>query len=278
MEKERTKTGLVGFFDILGYQNLLERNEPEKIAEEVLPILINIGSTVTESLEGLFDILSRAAKAKYKDKAEEKIVTEFNEYIKKIMRSIRWLIFSDTLLLTIPIDEKTEKDPSPTWLIFLTATHSLQNKLFKAGLPVRGAIDYGKFFIKDTCFAGRTIVNAYRLCSQIELAACVLSEVAAKEFLQMKNSTSHSEIFDVFVIEYLVPMKSGEKHLLSVAAHTYNQDSIDIHGDVMRSFWGNKKDIPLNVRQKAQNTEQWLEFLEYRRKMNEQKEKSKAES
>jgi hypothetical protein len=64
-------------------------------------------------------------------------------------------------------------------------------------------------------------------------------------------------------------MKSGEKHLLTLMAHTYNHKSPspDIHGDVMRAFWKNAKDISIGARQKAHNTEQWLEFVEYRRKL-----------
>ncbi len=50
MQNESTKTGLIGFFDILCYQNLLERNEPETIAEEVLPILTNISGEITKGL------------------------------------------------------------------------------------------------------------------------------------------------------------------------------------------------------------------------------------
>lgn len=137
------------------------------------------------------------------------------------------------------------------------AAIGVQVDLFRAGLLTRGAIEYGKFFIKDTCFAGRTIVTAYQLCSQIELAACVFSEVAAKEFRRME----WSNLAKLFVVEYLVPLKSGEKHLLTLMAHTYNLDSPDIHGEVMRAFLGNAKDISLIARQKAQNTKQWLEFL-----------------
>ncbi|MGP8048993.1 MAG: hypothetical protein ACLPYB_00145 [Desulfobaccales bacterium] len=56
-------------------------------------------------------------------------------------------------------------------------------------------------------------------------------------------------------------MKTCEKHLLTLMAHTYNIESPDIHAEVMRAFWRNAKDISISARQKAQNTEQWLEFL-----------------
>jgi len=263
MKNESTKTGLVGFFDILGYQNLLERNEPEKIAEDVIPILTNIGVTVQKIIDEFHNLIISAIKVNRKTSKEKDFLAYIDKQHKKIIKAMRWLVFSDTVLLALPIDEKDSTIVYSSWLMFLIATIALQTNLFRAGLPTRGAIDYGKFFIKDTCFAGRTIVTAYQLCSQIELSACVFSEVAAKEFIRLDMA---DHWLGMLVVEYLVPMKSGEKHLLAVMTNTYDLDSKDIHGDVMRAFWANKKDISLSARQKAQNTEQWLEFLKYRLK------------
>ncbi len=268
MENEGTKIGLVGFFDILGYQNLLERNEPEEIAGNVLPILTKIDGTVIKNLHGIYNSLFLEVKAMQSSSVKPDTLAAVDKKHKKIINAMRWLIFSDTVLLTLPIEDKDPIIVRTSWTMFILATVILQIKLFDAGLPTRGAIEYGKFFVKDMCFAGRTIVTAYQLCSQIELAACVFSEVAANEFIRLDMSND----LDSFVVEYLIPMKSGEKHLLTVMAHTYDIDSPDIHGEVMRAFWGNRKDISLSARQKAQNTEQWLDFIEYRRKMKEKQE------
>jgi len=271
MESEGTKTGLVAFFDILGYQNLLERNEPEKIAEEVLPILTNIGDRVKQDLDlchksAILDIKEKNKKSEYND-----IVQALEDRHKMIIERMRWLIFSDTVLLALPIEEGDQDIVNMSWFIFIMASSALQANLFRAGLPVRGAIDFGKFFIKDTCFAGRTIVNTYQLCSQLEIAACVFSENATIEFRRL-------ELFDYWmdniVSEYLIPMKSGERHLLTVRVYLFDNDSPDIHGEVMRAFWGNRKDISISARQKAKNTEQWLEYIEYRQKIKKEKESS----
>ncbi len=244
MKNERTKTGLIGFFDILGYQNLLERNEPETIAEEVLPILTNIDSETMKNLKNLTNAIPMS-------EANKQLHT-------KIIETMGWLVFSDTVLMTLPIDGTDQNIVQMSWLAFLGAAIMVQVNLFRAGLPTRGVIEHGKFFIKDTCFAGRTIINAYQLCSQLELAACVFSEIAAKEFRSIEGLRS---LYNLLAVEYLIPMKSGEKHLLTLMAHTYNLESPDIHGEVMRAFWRNAKDISISARQKAQNTEQWLEFL-----------------
>lgn len=41
--------GLIGFFDILGYQNLLENNSPESIADTVLNKINNLPETVKKN-------------------------------------------------------------------------------------------------------------------------------------------------------------------------------------------------------------------------------------
>lgn len=253
MNNEKTRTGLIGFFDILGYQNLLERNEPETVAKDVLPILTSIGEKVAKVLKEMPNVATAPTPAAIK-KHEE------------LIRTMSWLVFSDTVLLTLPIDEVDPVAVRHSWMTFLVAVVVLQGELFGAGLPTRGAIEYGKFFVKDTCFAGRTIVTAYQLCHQIQIAACVFSEGAANEFRRMEENAKDTSLYGTFVIEYLVPTKNGEKRLLAVMAYTDNFNLPDIHHAVMHAFWGNKKDISLSARQKAENTEQRLEFIHHQSK------------
>lgn len=65
-------------------------------------------------------------------------------------------------------------------------------------------------------------------------------------------------------------MKDCEQHAMTVKAPILDKQQLtEIHTTVMHSFWGNKKDIPLSARQKAINTEQWLEFLSHRKQADE---------
>ncbi len=254
---ENTKIGLIGFFDILGYQNLLERNEPEIIAEEVLLILIDMKEKIQLSvMENLINSLDSENRDMAR-KDRNNIITAISNNI----LSMDWLVFSDTILLTLPIDQTSvhEQRLLP-WMIFFAASKLVQKELFDAGLPARGAIDYGKYFIKESCFAGRTIVNAHKLCSQIELSACVLSKVAADELASIDKMVGQ-KTFDNDLIEYLVPMKDCEQHLLVLRVLPTIIKESNVHMSVLRAFWGNRKDIPQTARPKAINTEQWLEFL-----------------
>jgi len=244
-----THTGLVGFFDILGYQNLLERNEPEDIAQTVLPLLTKAQPEVTRGMKNLVESFRKS---------------QGEAAAKDIIDSIKWLVLSDTILLTLPTDEPEEVGFDFYWMMFFVTCMSLQVKMFQAGLPLRGVINYGKFFVKETCFAGRTIVSAYQLCTRLEIAACVLTEDARRELDKQDKQDkkqSGTSSYRSFVHEYLIPLKDEEKHFATLAAHTYNKNEPNIHSQVLKSFWGHNKDVPMSVQRKISNTEQWLTFL-----------------
>jgi len=252
MKNTNTQTGLVAFFDILGYQNLLERNEPEAIAEDVLPMLTDIGQTVSDALRRIVR------------KNEDDPVPD---HIGSIIAGMNWLVFSDTVLLTLPLNDSDPRLRYFEFTTFFMACIGLQGALFMAGLPARGAIDFGKFFVKGTCFAGRTIVNAYRLSETLEIAACVLTDASATELRRTCEDYKADAIDDILgtlVLEYLIPTKMEERHMLTLMAHTYDLETPNIHRSTMSAFWGNNKDLPVLARQKVTNTEQWLEFLESR--------------
>jgi hypothetical protein len=238
-----SQTGIVGFFDILGYQNLLEKNEPEEIAETVIPFLTGILPEITDKLKEY--IALGAAKAGHKS----------------IIDSIKWLVFSDTILLTIPIQESEEDVRWVKWTNFFAVCMSMQRKMFEKGLPLRGAINYGKFYIKDTCFAGRAIIEAYQLCNQLEFAACVLTESCRPEIKKITGQIKQEALYNYFVHDYLVPKKDGELQMLTLASHTYDGKKEDMTTQVLEAFWGHNKDIPIHVQKKIASTDQWLRFL-----------------
>ena len=244
-----TKTGWVGFFDILGYINLLERNEPESIAEEVIPILTGAKTALLEDINFLFTQLHGSEK-------------DIPENVKNIIASLQSIVFSDTILLTMPVQAESNYQEDIACFIFQMACSGVQTDLFRAGLPLRGAIDYGKYFVQDSCFAGRPIVNSYHLCQQLELSACVLSDEACKHFRSLPfNSFKNPDyVKNLWVDEYLVAMKSGERHLLAIKAPV-PKNKIDIRDQVMEAFWGHRKDVSQSALKKALNTEQWLRYL-----------------
>jgi hypothetical protein len=246
-------TGWVGFFDILGYANLLQRNEPETIAEEVVPLLTGAYPEIINGIGTTFESWI----AKFTDNHQDS--QSLVQNASRLIDDLKWLLFSDTILITIHSDDSTDRQSVLRWIIFYWACADLQVKLFRAGLPLRGAIDFGRFFVRDTCFAGRPIINAYELCNMLELAACVLSKAASDQLHGLKGFEGGA---DACVSEYLVPTKNGECHFSVTKAVVYEKD-IDIRQQVMKAFWGHRKDISIDAQRKATNTEQWLRYLDH---------------
>jgi hypothetical protein len=245
-----THNGLIGFFDILGYQNLLEKNEPEDIAQSVLNYLTSINATVTTTIKDIID--------------ETTSETTLKDAAKEVLDSLKWIIFSDTILLTIPFESK-DKYRTTKWLAFLTTCIHLQTEMFRNGLPVRGVINYGKFYLQDTCFAGRSIIEAYDLCNKLELAACILSPYAEAELKDIISKSNSFQTTKALVHEYLIPTKTGEFRYLVLSAHVYDIKDGNIMKQILSSFWGHNKDIPLSVQNKISNTEQWLNFIKIKK-------------
>lgn len=256
MSQLNIDNGIIGFFDILGYQNLLEKNEPEDIAQKILPILtgLSIGTT---------DIMTNFIGSSGKN-------NEAVDLAMRMVHSIQWLVFSDTILIALPVANNSTH-ALVSWMTFLPACIYIQNRMFLAGLPLRGVINYGKFFIKDNFFAGKCIIESYKLCQKLELSACVLTEMASNEVdkssMIMKPIDENFNFRNVFFYNYQIPIKDGTIQLDTLTAHTWTADPPkDFHSMVMDSFGSHNKDIPQAANIKITNTEQWLSFLGMKRK------------
>ena len=82
MIDRKSQSGIIGFFDILGYQSFMENNEnvAGATAEKVLNFMVNLENNIPERI--LLNI-SRNYKV-----------------VKKLLNEIKFLVFSDTILLT----------------------------------------------------------------------------------------------------------------------------------------------------------------------------------
>ena len=148
-----TQKGLIGFFDILGYKSLLENNEPEIIADSVLPLLTNINKIVPDFLKNkvqksILSTLEKLPSEKYNPQDLEILMYS-------IVDEIKWLIFSDSILLSMPIDSIDREHFIKIGVFFTVCTYLLRG-MCDAGLPLRGAIDFGKYCIE----------SSFRLCGR----------------------------------------------------------------------------------------------------------------
>ena len=126
---------------------------------------------------------------------------------------LRWLIFSDTVFVAMPFDLSAHPDTSKFNLIFfaILVAH-INRRMFEIGLPVRGAIHVGDVLLGKKCFAGKPLVEAFRLAKKFQVAAAVISEQANTFiFNRFSDSTGFQMMFKNLIIECDVP--TGTKQL-----------------------------------------------------------------
>lgn len=235
--------GLIGFFDILGYQSFLDNNSNSEIetARNVLKIITELPDEVKKTLN---TIASKSEETK-------KYAVIFNDHLKK-------LVFSDTIVFTLEYekndDENTKRIARKCMLL---AGASLAKKMFYSGLPLRGVIHEGEFIVEKNCFAGKAVVESYRLCEELDFSGLVCTDDLKK------NIDASYEPIPKFLFEYLTPFKNEkEKKLLNINWIYFIADTDefkngfrnDVDNRVLRSFWAHGKDCPISVDGKIRNT------------------------
>jgi hypothetical protein len=240
MEKSK---GLVAFFDILGYQNFLQSNEPAKAIETIQDFLKKLKSFRSNTFPTFFG-------------------KETFEVLQKLMDTFTHLTISDSMLVTFKANKDKKVDYMYSLMLFSLYCSALHKEFFLAGLPVRGAIEYGEFVInREEClFAGVPIVEAYKEASRLSLSACIVGESALpKDY----PPTIHSGL-----TKYRVPLRNGmEKDavlvapILSSGIDSVDIDQIqDIKQFIVSAFSKHNKTIGIEVQPKIENTEMFFRF------------------
>ena len=189
----QTEHGVIAFFDILGYTTFLENNSPRDAAQIVVDVLLRAREEVPALIRDEFVRIDHV-----------KVDHDFEQD----MAAVRWLIFSDTILLTMPYAAlppgAVTKANAWRWILFLIHVQLVHSHLFRRGLPIRGAIACGEYSVQENCFVGRSIVDAYRLAQTINLSAVVLTSAAAAE-LDRVASPDYPVSVRVFTRDYDSP-------------------------------------------------------------------------
>jgi len=238
---DNIQTGLVAFFDILGYSAFLENNEPKDAAVSINKFIGKIDKFKNKRFKSLL------------------INNKSSKYL-PILKTINHLVISDSILISMAcnIEENTYKQKL---VIFLLYCSLLMKEMFIFGLPLRGSIQYGDFYITKNTFAGKPIIAAYKEGTNIEISGCIISNTVAIEKLD--------DIFanDLY-FRYLVPVKQGEKEAILINFLQGDSDednkSMEHINDpkqfVVNSFAAHNKFISSTVYSKINNTEMFIRF------------------
>lgn len=286
--------GLIGYFDILGYQNLLKNNSAEESINEVFDIITEMPDRIKELSEKLIKDIQQAKenneseadeKIKKMDNADEKLMIEFHH-------NLDHMVFSDTIVFFLPLSNKNQNDQEIAWelmfaLFYLSACFSfLVERMHKKGLPVLGVIHEGEFFTRKQCLAGAGIIEAYRLSKSINFSGIVCSEDLSEKVLKLINKSeklinNDSNIFWLFM--YQAPKKDGTEIKLIHINWIYGIQSLnehekqliecrqDIEGYVLKSFWAHQKDCPSSADIVVHNTVKLIRKMIYNYDINKAK-------
>lgn len=241
----KPRRGLIGFFDILGYKSFLHaRNTPADVTTKVLATLLSLQRELPDEF------------IKHFGEDDERLYAPH-------VKSLEWLVFSDTVVLTADTESLSKSaDKGIRLAIFLYQCAILYRHLFDFGMPVRGSIETGTFYVAQTCFAGSPFVQAYERVSQLECAVCVV----APDAIAYYDGETNEGIAKVLAT-YHVPLKGGSYAPYSVLQPHYRPKNVDawrtadLRQVVMQSFWAHGKQMTDSAVIKADNTERLLRYL-----------------
>jgi hypothetical protein len=238
--KPRLVRGFITVFDVLGFKSFCANNTDQKIAEEIL-------SYIDFVPEGMPEVLAHSL-SMGKPKAYE--------HAKALLAHIKWLVFSDTMVVVLPDAEKVEKKVLQQ---YVAACALLNRTMFERGLPLRGAMLLGEFVIANRCVAGKVVVDALHQAHMVE-AACTM--VSNDVWVLIQDRFGSEDIMDVLLRGLLprcpVPCKDGVKTLTTLnwlnISMGKSEDPKDTYKLVMDQFLAHGKQLDAAAYTKARNT------------------------
>lgn len=227
-EPLKSSYGLVAFFDILGYRQIIANNEIKEAA-----------SIIKRVLKKVTDFQNAA------DVVEKEL---------KFSPATKYLAFSDSILVYTNYSENEASQKNQAGL-FIAGCAGLCGDLFEEGLPARGAIAKGEFFIEQTSFAGKAIVEAYEFANAMEFSGCVIVPTAETEFAGISDPLN-------LLFSYPVPLKGNQKQnllTLNLCFGLLVKDSDDSRQFTIKQFSRHNKNIGPEVIGKVNNTVHFFE-------------------
>ncbi|HEY3914883.1 MAG TPA: hypothetical protein VGN61_10395, partial [Verrucomicrobiae bacterium] len=182
---------IFGLFDVLGFTSFCE-NCDFPSAERVLKIIDDFETKVPELLLRGLD-------------PENNVPQEKIDLVKK---RLKWLTFSDTVFVAMPLEQSDHPEATKFNLIFFTIlTAYINRKMFELGLPLRGTVHVGDVVVSQRCFAGKAIVNAHNLSKKCQVAATVVSDEAYKLLFDVfSEPKGYHFMYKEMIIEADVPV------------------------------------------------------------------------
>jgi hypothetical protein len=246
MDKQySTRTGLLAYFDILGYQNFILHSNIQLMAKIIHEVILPVPDFVRNEIAKKLAIGDAAWTAEVMAKCIGKPV-----------------VISDSIVWDISFKPSLKEGKYPQWLLFIGGCCHLQRLMFDQGLPLRGAISYGEYYIEKGCFAGKPVVDAHGVSSKLDLVGCGLTLQAEKEL--PAGDFGGIDALGGLLETYTTPLKGCKAPNMKLLNWAFPGGTLlkpfgdDIRGRVVESFSRYGKPIPIEVYDKVTNTEAFL--------------------
>jgi len=250
MSKINSEKGFVAFFDILGYQQILKNNDIEKAATIINDFIIGVPSLIEQQIKEIIEPFTKA---------------ETKKRLIDISQKLKCLVLSDSIILRLPCNPSDTICIDEIMLFFLSCS-ILMRTMFEQGLPLRGAISFGDYYVNETCLAGKPIVDAYALTTSQDWSGCILDIKAEEAYMHPFANIKPNALHEILALKYSVPFKIGDKQYKVINWACLNNRFIpkisgDIREFVTNAFLQHNKDVSGNVFAKINNTEIFIRHV-----------------
>lgn len=254
------KDGIIGFFDILGYQNIIDNNDIEDVVKIVSETIDKLPSDAKAKISVIFK----------SDKTSTPI-------IEGVLKTTKTLLISDSIVIALPFPIPKEEERNASlekfihlicWTTFFIYAATFMKRAFEVGLPMRGAIDTGQYFIQDYKLAGKPIIYSYRLAEDLQFSGCALAEKATEciDNLVAIADAKEKELIRRWVFRYLAPLKGREERLYLLDWLVGRHNIRDVRQATSTAFRAHNKDVSRAEYPKIENTEMTIRHMLARRK------------
>jgi hypothetical protein len=186
-EKLVINEGLVCFFDILGYKNIIDNNDIMVTIDIIKNILRRIPKAVIKRHHNAHNhIIKESDKFFFKYLLNGHPIVFLKHIINrnstkkrflKLLKSYFNILFvSDSIILFFDINNMKNSDKCYNIMLVLFYIKEFFYSCFFLGLPMRGCIDIGTFYYNDNIFAGDTITRSYNQSESLNFSGIVLTE------------------------------------------------------------------------------------------------------
>jgi hypothetical protein len=249
--KKIIENGIIGYFDILGYQNFLINNPLKYCVEVIEDVLIKIPEEIKDD------------RFAWHGRSND-IHKDIEEYFKN---HCNITFISDTIIFFFDFDSIEDVNLIPIFLHqILVYLLFFQKNTFEEGFPMRGCMDYGSFYYNNkdnkNIIAGETIINCYHESNNLNFSGLVMTDKLYDHY-KRNGKKFVDKIFDKKIVDkYLVNTKIGEckKYLVNFILDFQRND---LRQYIFECFSNHNKEINDNVMEKIYNTEKTMRYFIY---------------